>query len=596
MSSTRKPSLETLPTEILHQIYDELDSETIVFSMRIVSKRFYSITNVYNRLQLDFRYISKSHMRMMARLIDPQNVISLTLADVEETSGQIQLFLSHFSTDRFIRLHSLTLTYLNDEELDQFAKLIQKSSLRTVSISFMDPESNQAKQFLTSILVRETLRTLKLGNGDWVINGTRWPKRCKLQNMIIFRGCDWDIAHFIVKCSSNLRKLTVRCILKYDIDKTITLLPDMKPCNHLSYLSLCVTTDLTIEDVEVFLGLFPKLTYLELACLKDGANYSLFDGRRWEDFIQTKLPLLDQIKLDLVCSVRGIGENVPTVESLIAPFRSLFWKKVKHLVVNCDEEYENDYHKFHLYSTPRSREEFDYSHRRKTIVKSISNIADYNQPIIINTKKLTLDLNPTTNTSIQENTSLTRPYIFQKVTELELLIEQEWPINAIKHLSTMVNLLTLQTICLNFKSDCNFIVSLDTEVKALFEQTLNLRSIRIICNDDIGMQVFVRDYSEKLMFITRNSIALNLPRHIKTLDIEVKDVEDAKTVLEHNKYLARVTFRPIYRGERFSDGIAEWMKNMNRDDTLRNDWGVFCGCDACDSIKAVHLWLYNKLD
>ncbi|CAF4920996.1 unnamed protein product, partial [Rotaria sp. Silwood1] len=41
-------------------------------------------------------------------------------------------------------------------------------------------------------------------------------------------------------------------------------------------------------------------------------------------------------------------------------------------------------------------------------------------------------------------TNLTTKYIFRNVTKLTLMIDQEWPIDSVEHLSTIVNLSTLQ--------------------------------------------------------------------------------------------------------------------------------------------------------
>jgi hypothetical protein len=74
---------------------------------------------------------------------------------------------------------------------------------------------------------------------------------------------------------------------------------------------------------------------------------------------------------------------------------------------------------------------------------------------------------------------------------LTLMIDQQWPIDSI------VNLLNLQTICLNFQCWCYFAVSLDVELDALFKWAWNLLSIRLMCNN-----------SETVKLITHNVICL----------------------------------------------------------------------------------------
>ena len=42
-------SLDNLPVELIYRIYDNLDSKTILYNVRNVCKRLYTITNNYNR-------------------------------------------------------------------------------------------------------------------------------------------------------------------------------------------------------------------------------------------------------------------------------------------------------------------------------------------------------------------------------------------------------------------------------------------------------------------------------------------------------------------------------------------------------------------
>ncbi|CAF1479182.1 unnamed protein product [Rotaria magnacalcarata] len=135
MSTEKKSNLETLPVEPIHRIFDALDSETILFSIRFVYKRLYSSADVYNQYKLDFRYLSKSDLPLLARIIDPKNVVSLMISDEIETYGQIGLFLSHFRLHEFIRLDSLTLIKVKDKDLDTIQKYIKKHTLTTISIS-----------------------------------------------------------------------------------------------------------------------------------------------------------------------------------------------------------------------------------------------------------------------------------------------------------------------------------------------------------------------------------------------------------------------------------------------------------------------------
>lgn len=585
MSITNDSFLEALPIEILYRIYDELDAETILFSMRCVSKKFYLITSNYDRYELDFCYVSRSSIPAMARLIDPKNVISLKLSDEERTNGQIELFLSYFPIEEFLRLQTLTLHYVNDEDMDKFHKCVKKYYLRKMSVSFSEYESNNAKKFLTTTLLCNTLHTLELLDGDDVITGMRWPNRSKVESIIIHGKCNWDIAYFIISHSPYLRKLVLKYVSKEESDENIIIEPDMKQCDNLTSLSLSVNSEITMDDMELFLALFPKLTYLQLSGPLYGAHSSLLNGNRWEHLIQTKLLLLNRFEFYLIHFSR-VGTDCPTLETLIEPFRTSFWLENKSSIIKCDEEHNKDYKKLHLYTIPTFRNEFDYSHQRSKIVYSLSNIVDNNQPVIFNTKTLILELNEVINEC----------YVFRNVNELTLLIKKEWLIGSIERLSKVINLLNLKTISLDFRCDPISVANLNVEIDALFTETPNLCSVRIICNDYEDMTLITRASSEEMMVITQNAIGLKLPRRIKQLDIEIKSFEDAITILEHGKHLSRITFRPIHDGENLAHKIKRWLEDMNRDYMIRLDWGYFCNCECCDSVKAIYMWLDSKYE
>ena len=60
-------SLLTLPVELLYRIFDELDTKTILLSVRNVCIQLYASANTYNRYHLDPSSISKSEFRLVCR-------------------------------------------------------------------------------------------------------------------------------------------------------------------------------------------------------------------------------------------------------------------------------------------------------------------------------------------------------------------------------------------------------------------------------------------------------------------------------------------------------------------------------------------------
>ncbi len=94
------------------------------------------------------------------------------------------------------------------------------------------------------------------------------------------------------------------------------------------------------------------------------------------------------------------------------------------------------------------------------------------------------------------------------------------------------------------------------------------------------------------MSTTNNGIGLILPRYVKKLDIEIKNLEDTQVTLNHSKHLSRITLRSYHIvGLGYTDEIHNPLKNMKRNFQYQLDWGIFVGYDCCDSVQAVCIWL-----
>ena len=164
-------TFDSLPVEILHRVFDHLDVQTIIFSIRYVCKQLYLITDSYNRYNFNFKSIAKPLFRIICRLIPFENVIALTLSDEDKTRGQIKLFLSLYNIEQFARLESLTLLEIDYDYLNSFLKYIVSSSVKSLSISVPPMHTSQktSPQLLSSVVVHHTLKNLymSIGEKEW---------------------------------------------------------------------------------------------------------------------------------------------------------------------------------------------------------------------------------------------------------------------------------------------------------------------------------------------------------------------------------------------------------------------------------------------
>ncbi|CAF5184366.1 unnamed protein product, partial [Rotaria magnacalcarata] len=162
-------SLQTLPIELVHRIFDQLDIQTIIFSIRSTCKLLYAITNTYNRCALNFRYTSKSDLLLMSLIIDPKNVISLTLSDENETHSEIRFMFSHFHIDQFTRLRSLTLSNIKYDDLEKFQKHIMNYPLKRFSISSNILDSTKIATSISFILSHHNLREFEFDGSEQIL-------------------------------------------------------------------------------------------------------------------------------------------------------------------------------------------------------------------------------------------------------------------------------------------------------------------------------------------------------------------------------------------------------------------------------------------
>ncbi|CAF1668639.1 unnamed protein product, partial [Rotaria sp. Silwood1] len=84
---------------------------------------------------INFQSIRKTHFDLVCRLIRPEQVISLILADEKETPCQSQSFQVRFRIEKFTRLRSLQLIELTDDGQSLLSKLHKVQSLVSLEIN-----------------------------------------------------------------------------------------------------------------------------------------------------------------------------------------------------------------------------------------------------------------------------------------------------------------------------------------------------------------------------------------------------------------------------------------------------------------------------
>ncbi|CAF1361480.1 unnamed protein product [Adineta ricciae] len=125
--------------------------------------------------------------------------------------------------------------------------------------------------------------------------------------------------------------------------------------------------DINIDTLESFLLLTPSLAHLKMI-----GNMNSLDGTRWEQFIQIRLPKLNQFQIFLRTR-QLLLKSSQGAERIIKPFRSRFWIEHKQwfFTLECESQSSNTY----FYSLPMCHTGMNYitSPRKISLSTSASN-------------------------------------------------------------------------------------------------------------------------------------------------------------------------------------------------------------------------------
>lgn len=380
MEINSSADFDRLPVELLLHILTYLDTETILCSLRYVCQRFYRITNVYNRYELNCQALNKWTFYRYCRIIQPENIYSLNLSDDDQTPGQIALFFSFFHLKQFEHLQKLTLLEIDDIHLNLIAKDLAILPLKSLTIQSQTCStwSNENLSCLSTILEQSSLKHLTLGIWCFEIYEFLWPNQCSLQYLHISNRLTYEQYCLILDQCFLLEIFIIKDVLWNDTN-TIQ-------CNQYRQLKSLTLEDnrMDIFKLERFLLLTPALRYLKVI----GMAY-LHDCYRWEKILRIKLPYLDRFEFFFL-SWRSVDYNLSDMQFLIRPFQTSFWVENKQWIVNCD--YNPNPVEMMLYSIPICKPFFQYYDRSKVI--SCANVKGFqlNQTITKQIAQLKVNL------------------------------------------------------------------------------------------------------------------------------------------------------------------------------------------------------------
>ncbi len=387
MTTNNIISLEILPVELLHRIFDNLDAETLLISLQYVCKRLNLVTNNYNRFTLDFKSINKQKFHRFARGTDSNNVISLILSDENQTCGQIELFLSLYQIENYTRLQSITLIAIEEPYLRIILKHLSMNCLLTsLSIhselnSDLDAESIR---FISTIIGKNNFQKLDLTIGYDAVDALEWPAECSIRSLRLSDGIQFNKFCTILRCSPRLQTMILRDCLIDNISELNSVLSDNMLYPQLTSLTL-EDCELEMATIESLLSLIPSLLHLIIK----GNSGQFFDGARWERLFQIKLPNLTKFEFAFQNNI-GMNCDAADFDAVMMPFQTQFWLEIKHWFISAVGVKKSPY--INLYSIPDCAPKISFHPKankisRSTVPSMMANLITMNS-----VRELTLNL------------------------------------------------------------------------------------------------------------------------------------------------------------------------------------------------------------
>jgi hypothetical protein len=531
MENNTALSIEHLPVELFHRIFDHLDTESILFSVRSVCRLFESVVKGYNRYKFDFKIISKCNFHRLCRLIPPEHLISLALYKNEEIPDQISFFISNYHLRQLTQLHSLSLFGITELQLGLILKRINLNCLTSFALyieKYDDRRRKTTENYLSLIMAQPTLRKLELDINIDRLSTIQWPSNCRIESLIMNDYIIDDNLFQIIRCCPQLHRLILKDNPPISINRSI-----------ISQSSFVQLTSLTLEalgtsinDLESFLLFTPTLIHLKL--LGEG---SLYDGKRWEEFIQVNLTHLDKFEFIFIFR-RLIAYTPEELQSIIQSFQSQFWIEDKKWFVTC-QFHSNKPEEIQIFSIPICKSRYQYE---LNAIKHFTSISA-NLSIREDTNELIF---PLRNLIKYDTLRGTNPS-FPIVTKLWIDFAREIWIDLMTSLSPIINISELMQ------------VELEIDYFGKDNKNVLFHIIRLLKQSSKLSSLIIHSlYSKYELYPFLNDLCSILPRQIKCLQIPINELEQIELILGRCPYLSIIKFEISRR--KFSREVIQWFE------------------------------------
>ncbi|CAF0897231.1 unnamed protein product [Adineta steineri] len=356
-------SLLTLPTELVYYILNNLDTCFIIFSFRLVCKRFQAISEVYDQYELDLDSISEDCLKRIACIIQPEKIISLTVQNAWNQPSRIKEFFSIFEISRLTRLRSITLGNLDNGQDKSLLNHLTISNLVSFDICILEIHERDTLDFISKVVTQPTLNQLN-------------SMKSQLDHSIVhltMKSCSLKEYHLILQRLPRLRSIITGQLIMKKSDEPITSYS--ATIRYPQLMSLVIgDSSLSITDFEEVLSLTPSLGTLKLISYRKNLD-SLLDGSVWTQLIQTKLPNLKIFQFFFSYTLER-GHDAKDLDLIVNQFRTPFWLHENKWIIICDYFFQEKV--IHFYTTPMCTIDFKQQLKSTKMPQLYSRILRFN--------------------------------------------------------------------------------------------------------------------------------------------------------------------------------------------------------------------------
>ncbi|CAF1472686.1 unnamed protein product [Adineta steineri] len=464
--------LELLPNEILIECLVYLNTFEIFYSFDTLNSRFSHLirnTPIY----LNFQHIHKTKFSRFCSEILPeikQNIYSLHLSN-KDACGEINAFFSFYLLDDYSHVQSLSLTYLEEENLSQLKSILP---LCTSLHSFHLNSSQIDDEQIISVLPLGHLQKLSIKT---------------LESFLIYVQQPTIITHLIIsKCSlEQLRYQLLEIIpmLQYLNIKTITRDKQsiISDTNHRAIHLKQLIIGQFRYPFDAFADFVKQTPNLRSLTFANAINDQKFiNPNEWENLINASLFNLNTFKFKLTCS--HLCRDV--VSYNYNRFQNGFWLDQHHwyteLLTN------NTLHC--IYTVPYISKSFELEENTKRSNYRSINISN----IFKQVENLTFIYNETKDYS---------SFYFPNV--ISLKIQQKKETKYLQSLKSIVNLSNIKHLDISLYQKG----SLSEELIEILRESSQLSSITI---DPINLKLLFND-KELCLYMNKIIKKLNIHKH-----------------------------------------------------------------------------------